>query len=327
MPNEFRNLVFEGGGVKGIAYAGALSELEKLKILHKIKRVSGTSAGAITAVLLSLGYSVDELSKIISNKNFNDFKDDSFGVVFDIIRLIRKYGWHKGKNFSDWIGGLIEKKSGKKDLTFKELHHLREKNNFLELYIAGTNLSNQSVEIYSHETEPDMEIRKAVRISMSIPLYFQAVSRKNSIMADGGITLNYPINVFDFEKYLDSEKNGEKVTYNKTPNYVFNHETLGFRLDSRDEILYNTMGWSNVPKKVDNILKYNLSLLSFILETANKKHLHKNDWNRTIFIDTLGVKATDFDLPKDKINALVESGRHGVLDHFKWRHREMKKPD
>ncbi|MBQ0128550.1 MAG: patatin-like phospholipase family protein, partial [bacterium] len=46
MAYHFRNLVFEGGGVRGIAYAGALEVLEEEKILRKIKRVAGTSAGA-----------------------------------------------------------------------------------------------------------------------------------------------------------------------------------------------------------------------------------------------------------------------------------------
>ena len=319
MKNDFRNLIFEGGGVKGVAYIGALAELEHRGILKEITRVAGTSTGAITAVLLSLGYSIKEISEIIVNKNFNDFKDDSFGVILDTIRLVRKYGWHKGKKFENWIGELIKKKVGNENLTFRELHNLAGKNKFRELYIAGTNLSDQVTEIYSYETEPNMEIREAARISMSMPLFFQAVFRKNKVMIDGGVTLNYPINIFDYKKYIVSKKNGEKVTYNKNPNYVFNHETLGFRLDTKDEILYNRTGWSNVPKKINNILNYNLSLLNFILESANKQHLHKNDWNRTIFIDTLGVKATDFDLSKNKVNALVESGAQGVINYFKWR--------
>jgi len=328
MKNDFRNLIFEGGGVKGVAYAGALAELEHMNILSKINRVAGTSAGAITAVLLSLGYSIKDISEIIANKNFNDFKDDSWGVILDTIRLVRKYGWHKGKNFYNWIGELIKKKVGKEHLTFRELHNLTGKNEFMELYITGTNLSNQVTEIYSYETEPNMEIREAVRISMSIPLFFQAVFRKNKVMIDGGVTLNYPINIFDYKKYLVNEKNGEKITYNKNPNYMFNHETLGFRLDTKDEILYNKMGWSNVPRKINNILNYNSSLLNFILESANKWHLHKNDWNRTIFIDTLGVKATDFDLSRNKVDALIKSGRQGVINYFKWRNgaKGMEKP-
>ena len=45
----FKNLVFQGGGVKGIAYGGALDVLDKKGILKNIIRVAGTSAGAINA--------------------------------------------------------------------------------------------------------------------------------------------------------------------------------------------------------------------------------------------------------------------------------------
>ncbi len=46
--NQIRNLVFEGGGVKGIAYAGVVAVLEEKEILPDIRRVAGTSAGAIS---------------------------------------------------------------------------------------------------------------------------------------------------------------------------------------------------------------------------------------------------------------------------------------
>ena len=50
----FKNLVFEGGGVKGIAYIGAIEALDQAGALNQIERVAGTSAGAITAMLMSL---------------------------------------------------------------------------------------------------------------------------------------------------------------------------------------------------------------------------------------------------------------------------------
>ncbi len=56
---------------------------------------------------------------------------------------------------------------------------------------------------------------------------------------------------------------------------------------------------------------------------ANKKHLHKNDWNRTIFIDTLGVKTTEFDLSEEKIKSLIESGAQGVKTYFEWQEKVM----
>lgn len=56
MAYHFRNLVFEGGGVKGIAYVGAMEVLEEKGILKNITRVGGTSAGAINALLAGLNY-------------------------------------------------------------------------------------------------------------------------------------------------------------------------------------------------------------------------------------------------------------------------------
>ena len=49
--NTIKNLVFEGAGVRGIAYAGAIMELENNKLISQIEKVGGTSAGAITAMM------------------------------------------------------------------------------------------------------------------------------------------------------------------------------------------------------------------------------------------------------------------------------------
>jgi NTE family protein len=50
--NTIKNLVFEGAGVRGIAYAGAIKELENNKLISQIEKVGGTSAGAITAMMI-----------------------------------------------------------------------------------------------------------------------------------------------------------------------------------------------------------------------------------------------------------------------------------
>jgi predicted acylesterase/phospholipase RssA len=54
------DLVFEGGGAKGMAFVGAVAEL--LAAGHTHERLLGTSAGAITATLLAAGYTVDEMN-------------------------------------------------------------------------------------------------------------------------------------------------------------------------------------------------------------------------------------------------------------------------
>ncbi len=73
MSFPFRNLVFEGGGVKGIAYVGALQVLEATGVLGEIERVGATSAGAINAVLLALNYSLDETRRGLEELDFNNF--------------------------------------------------------------------------------------------------------------------------------------------------------------------------------------------------------------------------------------------------------------
>jgi len=61
---NYQNLVFEGGGVKGIAYGGALQELEERDGLASVQRLAGTSAGAITATLLAIGYPASKVSVV-----------------------------------------------------------------------------------------------------------------------------------------------------------------------------------------------------------------------------------------------------------------------
>jgi NTE family protein len=121
MAYHFKNLVFEGGGVKGIAYVGAMEVLEQKAITKQISRVGGTSAGAINAVLFAAGYSNSETLKILKNLNFNNFLDDSWGLVRDTKRLVEDFGWYKGDFFHDWISKLVNQKLGSPNVTFRDL--------------------------------------------------------------------------------------------------------------------------------------------------------------------------------------------------------------
>ncbi|NEO52220.1 MAG: patatin-like phospholipase family protein [Okeania sp. SIO3B5] len=69
------NLIFEGGGPKGLVYVGANKLLEEKGILGSAKNVGGSSAGAMTALVAGLGYSADEIKKIVYKQDINDFTD------------------------------------------------------------------------------------------------------------------------------------------------------------------------------------------------------------------------------------------------------------
>ena len=60
------DMVFEGGGAKGMVFIGAMKELENRG--HTPGRLVGTSAGAITAALLAAGYSADEMQEALDER-------------------------------------------------------------------------------------------------------------------------------------------------------------------------------------------------------------------------------------------------------------------
>ena len=59
------DIVFEGGGVKGIGLAGDYRELYDTE--YRPRCVAGTSAGAITASLVVAGYTGEELEQLVLN--------------------------------------------------------------------------------------------------------------------------------------------------------------------------------------------------------------------------------------------------------------------
>lgn len=342
MSYPFKNLVFEGGGVKGIAYVGAMEVLGSRGILKNIKRVGGTSAGAINALLFGLNYSNEETKEIIRNLDFRKFMDDSWGYMRDSARLIEKFGWYKGDFFREWISNLIAKKTGNGEATFKDIHDQQGTKGFREIYMIGTNLSTRFSEVFSYEHTPRLPVADAVRISMSIPLFFVAVrSPRQDVYVDGGVLENYPVKLFDRKKYFDPKDaapNYAVPDYYKTSNaqlkaigknisdYVYNKETLGFRLDSKQEISVFRDHAEPPVHKIDDFFSYSLGLIETIMEAQASQHLHSDDWQRTIYIDTLGVKTTQFDLDDEIKDKLEESGRGNTAKYLEWYDKPSSTP-
>lgn len=316
--NQFTNLVFEGGGVKGIAYCGALEILESKGILNNVSRVAGTSAGAITAGLLAVGFTNDEIFNLLKQTSFSSFMDSRWGFIRDAIGLFFKFGWYKGKKFQQWFETQIEKKTGNKNFAFKDLQEAvsNKKPGFKELAVAGTNLSTQTTEIFSWETTPEIPIANAIRISMSIPLFFYIVNYKEFRYVDGGLYYNYPINIFDNVKYLSDKKFGKEIDYDPREGAIYNCQTLGLRVDTKKEI--KSVFENTPPQPIKSIKDYMGALIGGYMEGMNKIHLHENDWHRTIYIDSLGVKTTQFDLDDKTIKDLVDSGKKGAKKYFDW---------
>jgi NTE family protein len=339
MALQFRNLVFEGGGVKGIAYIGAMQVLEQRGHLEHIVRVGGTSAGAINALIFSLGFTIREQQDILNSTNFSEFMDSSFGFVRNFKRLWGEFGWNRGEVFSDWAGELVKEKLGKKNATFGDLKKAKRPG----LYVIGTNLSTGFSETFSHERHADMPLVDAVRISMSIPLFFAArrLGKRKDVYVDGGVMLNYPVKLFDRERYIDMDNESEAARYVEYYNrenasflldqpgrspYVYNRQTLGLRLDTQEEIALFRYDEPLQGKQINRFPEYAKALIGALMQVQENIHLKSDDWQRTLYINTLDVGTTDFDITDEKKKELVNEGIKGAEKYFRWFEDPEEKP-
>lgn len=304
---RYENLVFEGAGIRGIAYCGVLSELEKNNVLDGIVKVGGTSAGAITALMVALGYTSDEVFDIISDTKFHKFNDGQYMFIGGFSRLKSRYGWYKGGEFSRWIDKIIVAKTGNSDINFNELKN----SGYKQLYVTATCMNKQKLIVFSEQTYPQMKVKDAVRISMSIPLYFEAVFidsignvyNKNKpnldVVVDGGILGNYPIFMFD-SLLLDSSNNQIRE-----PNY----KTLGIRIDSDLQIKNDSLTKELVPLSINTMSDYLQAFYILTLENLNRIPLISQDWDRTISVSSVGISPKIKKLSKEQKESLVKSGQ------------------
>ena len=343
---HFKNLVFKGGGVKGIAYVGAMEVLEKEGILKDIERVAGTSAGAMVAVLVGLGYSAAELRDILWNLNFQNFLDDSWGYLRDTKRFITDYGWYKGDFFRNLMADYIKQKTGDGEATFRDLQNAKK---YRDINLIGADLSTGCAKVFNAKNTPNVKVADAARISMSIPLFFAAVKGANGdddLYVDGGLLENYAIKVFDRKNLVfDQQNNARKTEYYETLNeklstisprtakpgqapspYVYNKETLGFRLDGKESIAKFIDPEFEAPaKEIKNLFSYTKILITTLLSIQDSVHLHNDDWQRSVFIDTCDIGPIDFDITDKNKQKLVDSGTACTEAYLEWYNNDEEK--
>lgn len=310
-----RNLVFEGAGIRGIAYAGVIAELEKSHLTDSIEKVAGTSAGGITALTFALGYSADEIATLISNTDFGSFNDGQYLFIGGVYRMGKKFGWYKSDAFVKWLERVIEQKTGNADITFSELH----KRGFKDLYITAVSLNKQKELVFSQHTYPNMRIKDAVRITMSVPLYFEAIyidtcgriinkpanGNNYDLVVDGGITSNFPIHIFD-----SLTVTGER------PVRIANPYTIGVRIDTDKQIVQDSTNGGLASFEINTLGDYINAFYSYVLENLNRQSLTPEDWKRTISVSSAGIGPKVKRLSKEQKELLLSSGKKSVLRYI-----------
>lgn len=232
-----------------------------------------------------------------------------------LLHLWFDYGWYSGKAFEGWIQGVLDEFTGDANISFAGLQaqRLSGKPGLRELYMVGSDLTQQRALVFSAAATPGTPVWQAVRTSMSIPLFFQAMKVQGDVRVDGGVTWNYPLDLFDDPRYIEGLPTGRKGA----TRVVYNKQTLGFRVDTRQEIGAERHD-QLAAAPIEGMGAYLKALLGFMLDMANKAHLQDQDWHRTVFIDAAGINATDFDLSTADIRRLIENGRKGTREYFRW---------
>lgn len=278
------DIVFQGGGIKVLGFIGAICKLEEEGF--KWQRFAGTSAGAIIASLLSIGYTGEDLKAIAYETDFEKFvkksKYDYMPLVGTLVSLIKKKGIFSTDYVAEFISDLCKKKNINK---FKDISNKGKS----KLKIIASDVTNQRLLIlpddikYYGMNPMELEISTAVTMSISIPLYFipQKVKYKNkySFIVDGGITSNYPIWIFDIEG-------------------IPRWPTIGMKL-KKDKI----------NKSNSNSYKtYFYDLMETLIDCYDEDYISDKDKVRSISISSLGTRTTEFNISTSKKKELINEG-------------------
>ncbi len=297
------DLVLEGGGVKGIALVGAISMLAERG--YQFQKVAGTSAGAIVGALVAAGLPAAELEETMRSLDYESFRDESpldrLGPLGKATSLLLESGIYEGEYLRAWLGDTLAAHGVRTfaDLLLEDPGSDLPAERAYRLVIMASDLSHRRLRRLPWDYPifgmpcSDVPVVDAVRASMSIPFFYEPVKLRDETtgedtwLVDGGMLSNFPVDVFD-----------------RTDGVPPRWPTFGIKLSARA----NALAQQEPP--VRGAVSMTRAMVSTM--TGFFDHLHLDEPStlaRTIFVDTLGVRSTDFSLDHDTQQALFASGQ------------------
>ncbi len=207
----YKNIVISGGGFKTFGLLGALKYYEKEFINFKMfQNYLGCSAGSLICLFLCLEYKVQDIIEILINFYYKS-KHKIKIKLENVINFFENFGLIDNMFLDELIEKILIKRFDKNDINFIEFSKITGKN----LIINSSNLTTKKEEYFNIDTNPEMSIKLAIKISMCVPLIFKPIKYNDNIYIDGGLYNNFPINYFNFNKI---ETLGLTLKYNKNEN-------------------------------------------------------------------------------------------------------------
>lgn len=285
--------VFSGGGIKGFALVGAIGEVEKRGF--QFVRVAGTSAGSIIAAFVAAGYTSKEIARLLDELDLISLMDQrktKLPIPFAKWLLVYwRLGLYKGEMLEKWLARKLAEKGIR---TFADLPPQA-------LRVIASDVTNGQMlvlpdDLRGYDISPrTFSVAKAIRMSCSIPYFFEPVKIKSSsgkkVIVDGGVLSNFPIWLFNNENE------------NRT------RPVLGLKL---------TQTMQNLPKnKVNNAVQLFEALFETMMNAHDARYISRKFEKNIIFIPIEGMGFTDFQLSNDKKQALYKIGQERAETFFK----------
>lgn len=296
--------VFSGGGIKGLAFAGALQAAEEAGYTEWAS-LAGTSAGAIAALSLAVGYDAAGLRALFSF-DFSKLDDRGGPLGLGVVANYFKRGITRGKALTSWIEALLDgapdRSNGRPPRAFGDLKRT--------LRVVGTDLVHSRMVVFPDDASryldrngkpyvpEEFPLATAVRISAGYPGFFPPIALKDAAtgvdgaLVDGGVTSNLPVFLFDRPQP--------------------NHPTWAFRL-------YSGSQRDRPPSHPIGGLLWPVAMIKDVIDTATNAldsfELHAFG-ERTIAIPTGNVPTLDFSLSPEQRELLYESGRTAAKAFF-----------
>jgi NTE family protein len=311
--------VFRGGGVKGLALAGALCGFAEhpTKPIKTWKNVAGASAGAIIACYLATGHSAQEMLELMKKTNFGSFADfPGHNKVLGLMRLPFKHGLAHGDAFENWFDEVLG------GATFGAVRKPAENGRAPDwsLKLIAVDVTKRRLLVLPDDLvfyrqpgsstliDPDgFKISKAARMSMSIPYFFDPIKLEDqdgstSVIVDGGTLSNFPVWLFD----VDPSVTGAAPC----------RPTFGFTLEHGRGL---GGGLSTLQRFQPWAVHFALDIFHTAQEAWDARFVSHSTRVRTVTVDAGDVGTTEFNLSTEKQEMLIENGRTAArtfLDQF-----------
>ncbi|WP_435134033.1 patatin-like phospholipase family protein [Formosa sp. A9] len=189
-------LVLSGGGALGVAHIPVLQKLDSLGIVPDL--IVGTSMGSIVGGLYAIGYSGDEIAEISRTADW----DMLFSGKVSVQNVSNEEKSEFGRYVIDFE---IKDKKPKPVLSLLNDQNLREFFTFLTYPVYNiSKFDDLPIPYRAMATDivngkqvilDEGSIATAMRASMSIPGVFKPVPYQNTLLVDGGVLNNFPVDV------------------------------------------------------------------------------------------------------------------------------------